>query len=185
MLKSNKGYNLAQNANKKGSTLFTKMLAVLLLSTTIATSSVMLSSCGEDVAIHENLPSVSVEEMNEYVENYFKFPPVGNLRNPTSIAYAISVSSGRVYAINVVSTGFSPDGTVPVYLTKLEFPNGLSEKDIKEMKNAHSSSFSNTTITTAKNGEPINIDEIYLSNLGEDYVVAKEYEGEIEDGIEA
>ena len=185
MLKSNKGYNLAQNANKKLPTVFTKIMAVILLATTFAVAPVALSSCSQDAAVHESIPSVSEKEMNAFVEEYFKFPPIGNLSNPTSIAYSISASSGRVYAINIVSTGLEPDGTVPVYLTKLEFPHGLSEKDIERNKGAYSSSFSNTTITTAENGEPIDIDEIYLSNLGEDYVVAKEYEGLVEDGIEA
>lgn len=184
MLKSNKGYNLASDVKKKISTTFAKIMAVILLTTTLATAPAILSSCGQDVAVNECLPSVSVKEMNEYVAAYFKFPPVGSLSNPTSLAYSMSVSDGRVYELNIVSTSKEQAGQVPVYLTTLIFPQGISQKEIERKKTSSLVNFSNSTIKTFQEGEYINLEEIYSSSLGEDYIIAMEYEQPLADGIE-
>ena len=183
MLKSQKGYSLAQNVKGKIQSTFIKILAVVFISAALVGTPAVLTSCGQDTAVHESLPSVSVKEMNAFVSEYFKFPPVGNLANPTSLAYSFAAQDGKVYEIKIISTSNERDGSVPVYITTLEFGYGLTQEEI-EKKNASPSCFSNSTVKIFNEGESVELDEIYDSILGEDYIVSKEYKESRENGIE-
>ena len=184
MLKSNKGYNLAQNVKGKIQSAFVKIFTVLFIATSLATVPVALTSCGNETAIHENLPSVSVKEMNSFVQDFFKMPPVGNIANPTSIAYSVVVKDGKVYEIKIISTANDRDGKVPVYVTTLEYDNGLNAGEIEKKQSQVGFSFSNSTVKVFENGEDVELEDIYASQLGENYVVSKEYEQSKESGIE-
>ena len=184
MLKSNKGYNLAQNAKKKLPEKFTKILAILLLTAAVTVVPVALSSCGDTTAIHQTMSSVSVEEMNSFVKEYFKFPAVGSMSNPSSIAYSVSVENGKVYKIDMITTSEEPNGQVAVYFTTLGYNQGLSEKDIERKKNVYNSSFSNKTLKYFEAEDDVQLEDLYSEYLGESYIVAKEYSKSFDKGIE-
>ena len=106
------------------------------------------------------------------------------MSNSSSIAYSVFVENGKVYKIDIITTSQAPSGEVPVFLTTLEYQQGLSAQEIEKKQNVYNTTFSNTTVKTFEAGEEVELEDIYSEYLGSDYVVAKEYSKSADNEIE-
>ena len=181
-IKSTELYKLAKNAVEKIFSGAKKILFLALTAAILATAPIALTSCENGTAICEDLPEVSKEEMNEFVEHYLKYSaPVGGLSNYISLAYSLNTQDGILSGIKVVMVMEYGDERHVRY-HEASFTPGLSQRDIRNKQITGQIGFTDTTLKTLNAGEAIDLAPYYAEYLGseDEYYILAEYPAESE-----